>query len=344
MNTATELSRQYVSLLGVSEHTASMAANLYLAIKATKDHVEAQQEFTHALQQIAHNEPWAAEMLRKIADLRSFASSHPSAATDSTNAEDDQRHTPFLADITCPNGRVTVTVDPSATVARATVCSTESTGRWADAARNATVRLVGNRVTVVVPEPEPLINHGATFRSAQGSSDYFGDRVTVAGDFHVGDHVTNAGRMNTREAGDRRIEVEVTLPLGSVVTMTTRNADLIVHGALAELYLTTHNGSLTAGVIGYVKIRGHNGPLTISAVQESADIETHNGPTTITTYSGTNARIISHNGSIALTVARTAKGRIEARTYNGTVTLRGVRGRHDLDVDARNRRGAVPTD
>ncbi|WP_019061493.1 hypothetical protein [Streptomyces prunicolor] len=343
MNTADELSRQYVSLLGVSEHAASMAANLYLAIKATKDHVEAQQEFAQALQRIAHNEPWAAEMVCKIAELRPSASDHVSAATNSTTGEGDQRHTPFLANITCPNGRVTVTVDPAATVARATVRSTESTGRWADAARRATIRLVGNRVTVVVPEPEPLISHGTTFHSAYGSSYYFGDRVTVAGDFHVGDRVTNVGRMNAGEDGSSRLEVNVTLPLGSGVTMTTRNADLIIHGALAELDLTTLNGGLTAGVLGSVTVRGHNGSLTISAVQESADIETHNGRTTITTYSGSDARIISHNGSIGLTVARTARGRIEARSYQGAVTLHGVRGRYDLYVDARNRYGTVPT-
>lgn len=343
MNTADELSRQYVSLLGVSEHAASMAANLFLAIKATKSYVEAQQEFTQALQQIAHSEPWAAEMVRKIADLLPSVSGRTHAAMHSDAADGDQRHTPFLADITCPNGRVTVTVDPAATIPRATVRSTESTGRWADAARSATISLVGNRVTVVVPEPEPLISNGTTFHSASGSSYYFGDRVTVPGDFHVGDHVPNVGHMNTREAGNSRIEVDVTLPFGSGVTMKTRNANLIIRGALAELDLTTHNGHLTAGVLGSVKVRGHNGPLTISAVQESADIETHNGRTTITTYSGSDARIISHNGSINLTVARPARGRIAAHTYNGAVTLHGVRGRYDLHVDARNRYGAVPT-
>nr|WP_024126486.1 hypothetical protein [Streptomyces sp. FR1]AHE39105.1 Hypothetical protein pFRL3_328 [Streptomyces sp. FR1] len=343
MNTADELSRQYVSLLGVSEHTASMAANLYLAIKATKDYARAQKEFVQALRQIAHNEPWAAEMVRKIDEPRPSASGHTSHATNSTTAEGNQRRTPFLAHITCPNGRVTVTVDPAATVATATVRSTASTGRWADAARRATIRVVGNRVTVVVPKPEPLITNSTTFHSAHGSSYYFGDHVTVAGDFHVGDHVTNVGRMNSAEAGSSRIEVDVTLPLGSGVTMTTRNADLIIHGALAKLDLTTLNGSLTAGVLGSVKVRGHNGPLTISAVQESADIETHNAPTTIATYSGSDARIVSHNGSIGLTVARTARGRIEARSHQGAVTLHGVRGRYDLYVDARNRYGAART-
>jgi hypothetical protein len=123
--------------------------------------------------------------------------------------------------------------------------------------------------------------------------------------------------------------------------MNSRNADLEVTGLLAALDLDTHNGSLRAGVIGRVKVRGHNGDNDIDAVQEWADSETHNGNTYVGSYGGGAARLITHNGNVELSAASAASGQIEARAHNGNIRLRGVSNRPELNVVAKTRNGHV---
>ncbi|MFJ2568233.1 hypothetical protein ACIO02_35840 [Streptomyces sp. NPDC087568] len=247
-----------------------------------------------------------------------------------------------LADITCPMGTVRVTVDPAATVARAEVRTDDTTGPSADAVTKSRVSQDGQRLTIVVPAVEGgaggVTQTIVTGRGGTRVTQIFGNVTgSVTGVTIVNGQVI-AGGGGAVSSG---IEVLVTLPAGSGVRMNSRNADLIVTGLLAALDLDTHNGSLTAGVIGRVQVRGHNGDNDIQAVQEWADIETHNGNTYIGTYGGGAARLITHNGNVELSAAPSASGRIEARAYNGNVRLRGVSNRPELDVIAKTRNGHV---
>ena len=251
---------------------------------------------------------------------------------------------PVLASINCPMGVVRVTVDPAATIARAEVRTDDTTGPAADAVAKSRISQDGNRLTIVVPEVEgagggsmtqTVITRNGRTTVTQSFGTVYG---SVTGVTMVNGRIVTGGGNATVSSG---VEVLVTLPAGSGVQMSSTNADLEVTGLLAALDLNTRNGSLRAGVIGRVKVRGHNGDSEIDSVQEWADIESHNGNTYIGSYGGGAARLITHNGNVDLAAAPTASGQIEARAHNGNIRLRGVAHRPELNVVTRTHNGHV---
>lgn len=248
---------------------------------------------------------------------------------------------PVLASINCPVGTVRVTVDPTATTATAEVRTDDTTGPAADAVAAARITQDGDRLSIWVPEMEGSdegITTVTTTRRGVRVSQSFGTVTgSVTGVTIRGGKVVIGGG-GTVSSG---IEVRVTLPAGSGVQMTTRNADLTVVGALAALDLDSSNGSLQTDLIGRAKVRSHNGSADILAIGEWADIETHNGDIHVGTYRGGAARLVTHNGTIDLSAGPAAAGRIEARTHNGDIRLRGVADRSELDVVTRTRNGHV---
>ncbi len=250
---------------------------------------------------------------------------------------------PVLASVNCPMGIVRVTVDPAATVARAEVRTDDTTGPAVNAVAKSRISQDGNRLTIVVPEVEgagggitqTVITRGGRTTVTQTIGTVYG---SVTGVTMVNGRIVTGGGNGVVSSG---IEVLVTLPAGSGVQMSSTNADLEVTGLLAALDLNTRNGSLRAGVIGRVKVRGHNGDSEIDSVQEWADIETHNGNTYIGSYGGGAARVITHNGNVDLAAAPAASGQIEARAHNGNIRLRGVSHRPELNVVTRTHNGHV---
>ncbi|MFB6881235.1 hypothetical protein ACFCY8_10415 [Streptomyces noursei] len=322
-----ELTTDFVNEFGVTEMTAAMAAHLFLAVTASVQGEKAQEmEFQRALQQaVTQGESWATEMVAKMLEKRMPARE----SADGDKQRDTPSARPALADIHCFNGQVTVTVDPTATVASARVHTKDSSGPTAKAARDAVIRLVGDRLTVTVPEPEPTVIGNNRF-----SGGVF-QNVTI----DENGNITGGGIQGT--IGASPIEIDVTLPPGSAVKLRGRNPSLTVHGPLAALDAKTYNGKLRAGIIGKAKIRSYNGKSTIDAIQDGIDSETYNGVTTVGTYSGVEARLSTHNGTIHLTASRRAHGEINARTYNGSVSLLGVAGRTDLQVSTSAYNGRV---
>ncbi|MEU6331510.1 hypothetical protein ABZ851_30165 [Streptomyces sp. NPDC047049] len=374
-----DLTTNFVDEFGVSETSAAMAVHLYLAVTSSVHGEEAQaHEFQRALQQVAaQGEAWALELLTKILEKRlpayrttyQHALAHgkePSTALmrthslpaeaahelitlftgESASGDEEQRDAPsarpVMADIQCFNGQVTVTIDPTATVASARVHTKDTSGPSAKAARDATIRLAGDQLTVTVPEPESTLIGNSHFGSGtvfQNVSSV-GDGMTMTGLTMDRNGNMTAGGIS-RAVNASPIEIDVTLPPGSGVKLRGRNADLTVNGPLAALDINTSNGDLRAGILGKAKIRTRNGGSTIDAIQDWIDSETYNGTTTIGTYSGNDARLITHNGGIHLTASRHARHGINARSYNGPITLRGVVGRTDLQVTTKSYNGHI---
>ncbi len=384
-----ELIRDFMNEFGVSEPTATMATGIFFTLASSMPEAQAEPEFQRAvMQSVAQGESWATEFVQAMFNKRlpGYRSTYQRAITtgqdpaaelvrehalpaeaaaevitllkaekpDTTKPAGHQETPtarPHLADIRCPDGTVTVTVDPTATVASATVRTDDTTGPSADAARKATVTLNGDVLTVVVPKVETGVINNVNVRggSVYQNISYVGPGTTVTGltidgngNMTFGD-ITVDGRTvrGSTRVGPSPIEVHVTLPPGSGVKMQSYNAHLTVNGILAALDLTTHNGNLRAGIVGRVKVRGYNGNNTIEAVQEWADLETYNGDNEIASYGGGAAQLVTYNGDIRLTASRAASGRIEARTYNGDIHLRGVADRSELDVTTKTRNGHV---
>ncbi|MFE9360330.1 hypothetical protein ACFYPB_40535 [Streptomyces olivaceoviridis] len=282
-----------------------------------------------------------------VAEVVAVLNSNSSPAAQPTGERTQQEAPaarPYLADVTCPSGTVKVTVDPTVTTPSATVRTDDKTGPSADAVVRSTVSLDGDRLIVRVPETEGIGGVTQVITSRSGRTTVFQSAGTVYGSV-TGLRIDANGNMTVGDfsggVASSPIEVLVTLPAGSGVKVDSHNAHLEVEGPLAVLRMDTHNGHVTAGVVGRAKIDGHNGAYTFDAIQESVDIDSHNGHTTIGTYSGSDARVTTHNGTLNLSVTPRATGRIEARTHNGSIHLRGVRGRQDLDVRTSTHNGSV---
>jgi len=284
----------------------------------------------------------AAAAAEVVALLRNDSNPAAGRPTSERTQQEAPRSCPFIADITCRDGLVKVTVDPTATTPSATVRTDDKTGPAADAVARSTVSLNSDRLTVRVPDIEGT---GGITRvsSRSGRTTVFQSFGTVTGSV-TGVTIGSNGDViigGVGGAASSPIEVLVTIPAGSGVKLDSHNAYLKVNGPLAALRMDTHNGHVTAGVVGRAKINGHNGNYAFDAIQESIDIDSHNGHTTVGSYSGSDARVITHNGSLNLAATPHATGRIEARSHNGSITLLGVRGRQDLAVSASTRNGNV---
>ncbi|MFF9854247.1 DUF4097 family beta strand repeat-containing protein [Streptomyces litmocidini] len=285
--------------------------------------------------------PAAAEVVTLLSAEVTPAAPHPEEREQTRHQEPAGR--PYLADIASPSGTIKVTVDPAVSAPTATVRTDDTTGPSADATARATVRLDGDRLIVRVPDIEGTGGITQVIRSG-GRTTVYQSFGTVTGSV-TGMRIDGNGTMYIGEASgtvaSSPIEVLVTLPAGSGVKVDSHDAHLHVTGPLAALRVASHNGNVTAGVVSQVKIRGFNGTYAFDAVQGSLDIDSHNGHTTIGTYSGSDARLSTHNGSVNLAASPQARGRITARTHNGSITLRGVRGRQDFDVRTNTSRGSV---
>lgn len=240
---------------------------------------------------------------------------------------------PVLADITCPDGAVHITVDPAATVARVQVRTDDPTGPAADAVKNTRIHQTAERLTIVVPPVAPTTQR---FNGVHISGNSYSS-VTVNGvTFN-----SSGGRGTTIVNGTTGVEVLVTLPAESGVKSTSENGSLHVYGVLAALEAEASNGSIKADTVGRIKAEAANGSVKIGTVTEWIDADSSNGSVKVDNYAGHAARIRSGNGSVVMTVAAAASGQIEARTGNGSVKLYGVRGRTDLDVRASAGNGSV---
>ncbi|MEU7153839.1 hypothetical protein AB0B15_38365 [Streptomyces sp. NPDC045456] len=256
---------------------------------------------------------------------------------------------PILASIKANMGEVRVTVDPTATAARVVIRTDDTEGPAADAVRRSRITQDGNRLSITVADIEGsavVMGGNMTFHQNGGAINVFQNVTTVGygqtmtGVTIVNGRVISGGFSGGGAAVVSPVEVLITLPAGSGVQLATRNANLTVTGLLAALDFNGHNGNVRAGVVGRIKVRGHNGTTDVEAVQEWADIETHNGDTEIGTYGGGAARLITHNGNVRLAASPAASGRIEARSHNGNIRLHGTN-RPELDVRTSTRNGYV---
>ncbi|MCZ7430123.1 hypothetical protein [Streptomyces sp. WMMC1477] len=241
---------------------------------------------------------------------------------------------PVLADITCPDGVVHVTIDPAAEVAQVRVRTTDPDGPAAEAVRDTRISQSAERLTVVVPPLPPTtgqFNGGGVFIGGNSYSS-----ITVNGTTTV-----FGGRGGTVINGTTGVEVLVTLPAGSGVKYRSENGSLYTYGVLAALQGSAVNGSIHAENVGRIEAEASNGSIKVGTVTEWIDAESSNGSVKVDQYAGSAAQVRSGNGSIAMTVAPAAAGRIVAKAGNGSVKLYGVRNRGDLDVRATAGNGTV---
>ncbi len=247
---------------------------------------------------------------------------------------------PVLADVTCPDGTVTVTVDPAATVARVRVFTEDGPDSpAADAARGARIQQNAERLVVVVPKVK---QNGANFGGNTFQS--FGGGVTYINGVRYSGNVTvvNGQVIGGGAQGfTRGVEVHVTLPAGSGVQYSGENGSLHTYGTVAAIRAESSNGSIKAETVGRIEAEAGNGSIKVGTVTEWINADASNGSVKVDNHLGNTARVRAGNGSVNFTVGARATGRIDIKAGNGTVKLYGVRGRDDLDVRATAGNGSV---
>ncbi|WP_329169408.1 hypothetical protein OG709_35745 (plasmid) [Streptomyces sp. NBC_01267] len=170
---------------------------------------------------------------------------------------------PVLADITCPDGTVHVTVDPAATVARVQVRTDDPTGPVAKAVKNTRIHQTAERLTIVVPPIPPTtqqFNHGGVFVSGNSYSTMQINGVTFSG-------------QGTTVIGSTGVEVLVTLPARSGVKYISENGSIHTYGVLAALKAEATNGSVKAETVGRIEAEADNGSVKLYGVRNRSDLD-----------------------------------------------------------------------
>ncbi|MEV0580901.1 hypothetical protein [Streptomyces sp. NPDC050392] len=256
-------------------------------------------------------------------------------------------------DLSVSNGAVNVTVDPTAVYGRVRVHTGASEGAVADAVNDTTFTAHGARLTVSVSDDMVGGIGGSNVVQVGGSTFSFGGGVvntgymtgvTISdGDIWIGGQRVVANGQVVAQQGAKvggatgTITVDVVLPAGSSLAVSTKNAETTVRGDLEAIRFDARNGSLQAGGVKVLEAETHNGSVLVDRVEEELEASTHNGSITVGAYNGRRGSARTHNGGVNISATPAASGRLAARTHNGNIRVRGA-GHLDLKTSTHNGR------
>ncbi|MGP3632416.1 hypothetical protein ACTU45_03395 [Streptomyces sp. 24-1644] len=257
-------------------------------------------------------------------------------------------------DLSVSNGAINVTVDPHADHGQVRVHSTADEGAVADAVNDTKFTEHGNQLTVSVPDDMVGGIGGTNVMQVGGSTISFNGGSVVStgsmtgvtisgGDIWVGgQRLVSNGQVVAEQgakvgAGTGTITVDVILPAGSSLAVSTKNAETTVRGDLQTIHFDARNGSLQAGGVKVLEAETHNGSVLVDTVDEELEASTHNGSITVGAYNGRRGSARTHNGDVSVSATPAASGKLAARTHNGNIRVRGA-GHLDLKTSTHNGR------
>ncbi|MEU8708704.1 hypothetical protein [Streptomyces sp. NPDC048565] len=260
---------------------------------------------------------------------------------------------PIELDLSVSNGRVNVHVNPAAVNATVTVHTAAEDGPVADAVNDTKFTEYGNKLTVSVPDDMAGGIGGTSVVQVGGSTFSFGGGVvntgsmtgvTISdGDIWIGgQHVVANGQVVAQQGAKvggatGTITVDVVLPAGCSLAVSTRNAETTVRGDLEAIRFDARNGSLQAGGVKVLEAETHNGSVLVDRVEEELEASTHNGSITVGAYNGRRGSARTHNGDVTISATPASSGKLAARTHNGNIRVRGA-GHLDLKTSTHNGR------
>ncbi|MCX4682458.1 hypothetical protein OG413_45855 [Streptomyces sp. NBC_01433] len=260
---------------------------------------------------------------------------------------------PVELDLSVSNGRINVHVNPAAVNATVTVHTAAEDGPIADAVNDTKVTEHGGKLTVSVPDDMAGGIGGTNVVQVGGSTFSFGGGVvntgtmtgvTISdGDIWIGGQRVVANGQVVAEQGAKvgggtgTITVDVVLPAGSSLAVSTKNAETTVRGDLEAIRFDARNGSLQAGGVKVLEAETHNGSVLVDRVEEELEASTHNGSITVGAYNGRRGSARTHNGDVNISATPASSGKLAARTHNGNIHVRGA-GHLDLKTSTHNGR------
>lgn len=240
---------------------------------------------------------------------------------------------PIALDLSMASGRIRIAVDPKASRPHLVLKTDDATGPSADAVRDARAVLDVRRLTVRVPS----VGGG-------GSVTFDGGGVVVTGNLGnvsiVNGRVFSNGREITPDSGPgpSPVELELTLPTGSMAKVVTQSASVSVAGALAQLDYEGRSGSCTAEKIGELEASLSSGTLRVGEVTEKFDVTLTSGVFNMGAYSGYEGRLHMTSGSAEVRATPKSRGRFAVSVTSGFVSVTGA---SHLDVKRRVTSGSV---
>lgn len=142
--------------------------------------------------------------------------------------------------------------------------------------------------------------------------------------------------------GNRSAAVQLKVPTGSVLDLSTSNGEVTVTGAVGNVKAQTSNGLIkVAGGRGELKLYTNNGPIRVEGGVGQLDLRTSNGPIEISQVKDAVVTAQTSNGSIRL-AGQLANHDQNLSTSNGNIVL-GMPAAAQFRIDARTSNGNIHT-
>jgi len=129
-------------------------------------------------------------------------------------------------------------------------------------------------------------------------------------------------RTDRKLANNSGAEVDLTVPVGAMLDLSTSNGRISTTNVRGDLKLSTSNGELTvAGGQGRQDLRTSNGKIQLEAQAAQVDAHTSNGAISFTgSLTDGNHVFETSNGSVEISLPGDSQFAIDARTSNGRIS------------------------
>ncbi len=144
---------------------------------------------------------------------------------------------------------------------------------------------------------------------------------------------------------EARVDLDVTVPAGTSVTVTSSTAPITVEAASGDLSLSSETGQITVQNVlrSHVQIQTVGGPVTLNNVNGYVDVSTSGGATQLSQVTGSKVKVGTGSGNITYKGDCSGGGTYTFRTYSGNIDMT-VPPTASVDLTASSRSGEVQND
>lgn len=144
---------------------------------------------------------------------------------------------------------------------------------------------------------------------------------------------------------DARVDLDVTVPAGTSVTVNSSTAPITADGANGDLSLFSDTGQISVQNVArsHVQIQTVGGPVTLSNVSGHIDVSTSGGAVQLSQVTGTKVKVGTGSGNITYKGDCSGGGTYAFRTHTGNIDMT-LPGTASVDLTASSRSGEVQND
>ncbi len=155
-------------------------------------------------------------------------------------------------------------------------------------------------------------------------------------------HALGDQKPNAEEA---RVDLDVTVPAGTSVTVNSSTAPITAEGANGDLSLSSETGQITVQNVlrSHVQIQTVGGPVTLNNVSGYVDVSTSGGIVQLSQVTGTKVKVGTGSGNITYKGDCSGGGTYTFRTHSGNIDMT-LPQTASVDLTASSRSGEVQND